>query len=255
MGKYLKIESIGLWKLNNAEYANLMNRTQAYVLVATAEKLGASETLMDTFISKLNLLNDIVAHSKASVETAKIQDIDKKARSLIVHLMKAFRTHRTSPMQNISTAAEILYLKTKPYVGCQKLPRGQVVQMIRGLIYDLSPEDMMAHLATLGLTAVLEELATTLAQYISLIDQRAASQIENKLEAGKTVRKEMDELYDDLTTIAFVTSVATPSPEATAFVVNMNKLIADTNAAFKQRTAPHKDDSTPSTADTPEELV
>lgn len=237
MGSYLKIDPIRLGKFNNAEYTNLMNRTQGYTLVATAEKLGASETLMNNFTAKLNLLNDIVAHSKASVETAKIQDVDKKADDLIVYLMSSFRTNRTSPIQAHREAAEVLYLKTKPYVGCQTLPQGQQLQMMRGLINDLTSEEMMAHLTTLGLTAVLEELTITLAQYTSLIDQRAASQIENKLEAGKTVRLEMDELYDDLTTIAFVTSVATPSPEATAFVVNMNKLIADTDAAYNQRIA------------------
>ena len=36
-------------------------------------------------------------------------------------------------------------------------------------------------------------------------------------------------------TIAFVTSVATPSKEATDFVVYMNKLIADTDTAYNQR--------------------
>ena len=47
----------------------------------------------------------------------------------------------------------------------------------------------------------------------------------NKLDDGKTVRLELDEQYDDLVTIAFVTSVATPSKEATDFVMHMNKLM------------------------------
>ena len=56
----------------------------------------------------------------------------------------------------------------------------------------------------------------------------------NKLDAGKTVRLELDEQYDDLVTITFVTSVATPSKEATDFVVYMNKLIADTETAYNR---------------------
>ena len=47
----------------------------------------------------------------------------------------------------------------------------------------------------------------------------------------------LDEQYDDLITIAFVTSVATPSKEATDFVVYMNKLIAETETAYNQRIA------------------
>ena len=94
-----------------------------------------------------------------------------------------------------------------------------------------------AHITTLGLSAVVEELNTITSQYSALIEQRTASQLANKLDAGKTVRLELDEQYDDLMTIAFVTSVATPSKEATDFVVYMNKLIADTETAYNQRMA------------------
>lgn len=83
----------------------------------------------------------------------------------------------------------------------------------------------------------MEELNTITSQYSALIEQRTASQLANKLDAGKTVRLELDEQYDDLMTIAFVTSVATPSKEATDFVVYMNKLIADTETAYNQRIA------------------
>ena len=182
-------------------------------------------------------MTDIVAQSRASVETAQIAEVDKKADSLIVYLMAAFRTNRTSPIQAMRTAAETLYLKTKPYVGCQTLPQGQQIQKMRGLLSDISSTEMSAHITTLGLTAVVEELNTVTAQYSNLIDQRTASQLANKLDAGKTVRLELDEQYDDLVTIAFVTSVATPSQAATDFVVYMNKLIAETNTAYNQRMA------------------
>lgn len=86
-------------------------------------------------------------------------------------------------------------------------------------------------------TAVVEELSTVTTQYSTLIEQRSAAQLANKLDAGKTVRLELDEQYDDLVTIAFVTSVTAPSQEATDFVVYMNKLIADTEMAYNQRVA------------------
>ena len=151
--------------------------------------------------------------------------------------MATFRTNLTSPIQAMRNAAEPRYLKTKPYVGCQTLPQGQQIQKMRGLLSDLSTADMSAHITTLGLTAVVEELNTITAQYSALIEQRTASQLANKLDAGKTVRLELDEQYDDLVTIAFVTSVATPSKEVTDFVVYMNKLIADTETAYNQRIA------------------
>jgi hypothetical protein len=44
----------------------------------------------------------------------------------------------------------------------------------------------------------VEELNTITAQYSALIEQRTASQLANKLDAGKAVRLELDEQYDDL---------------------------------------------------------
>lgn len=242
MGSYLKINPIRLEKFNNAEYTNFMNRTLNQAVAVGIEKIGASEALIDNITANVNKMTDIVAQSRASVETAQIAEVDKKADELIVYLMATFRTNRTSPIQAMRTAAETLYLKTKPYVGCQTLPQGQQIQKMRGLLSD----EMSAHITTLGLSAVVEELGTITVQYATLIEQRSASQLANKLDAGKTVRLELDEQYDNLVTIAFVTSVATPSKEATDFVVYMNKLIADTETAYNQRVAQRgkKEDTT-----------
>ena len=246
MGSYLKINPIRLGKFNNAEYTNFMNRTLNQAVAVGIEKIEASEALIDNITTNVNKMTEIVAQSRASVETAQIAETDKKADELIVYLMATFRTNLTSPIQAMRNAAETLYLKTKPYVGCQTLPQGQQIQKMRGLLSDLSTADMSAHITTLGLTAVVEELNTITAQYSALIEQRTASQLANKLDAGKTVRLELDEQYDDLVTIAFVTSVATPSKEATDFVVYMNKLIADTDTAYNQRMAQRgkKEDTT-----------
>ena len=237
MGSYLKIDPIRLGKFNNAEYTNFMNRTLSQAVAVGIEKIGASEALIDNSTANVNKMTDIVAQSRASVETAQIAETDKKADELIVYLMATFRTNLTSPIQTMRNAAETLYLKTKPYVGCQTLPQGQQIQKMRGLLSDIITSEMSAHITTLGLSAVVEELGTITVQYATLIEQRSASQLANKLDAGKTVRLELDEQYDDLVTIAFVTSIATPSKDATDFVVYMNKLIADTETAYNQRVA------------------
>ena len=81
------------------------------------KKNGASDTLIDDIAANVNKMTDIVAQSRASVETAQIAEVDKKADELIIYLMATFRTNRTSPIQAMRTAAEALYLKTKPYVN------------------------------------------------------------------------------------------------------------------------------------------
>jgi len=115
MGSYLKINPIRLGKFNNAEYTNFMNRTLNQAVAVGIEKIGASEALIDNITANVNKMTDIVAQSRASVETAQIAEVDKKADELIVYLMATFRTNRTSPIQAMRNAAETLYLKTKPY--------------------------------------------------------------------------------------------------------------------------------------------
>ena len=115
MGSYLKINPIRLGKFNNAEYTNFMNRTLNQAVAVGIEKIGASEALIDNITANVNKMTDIVTQSRASVETAQIAEVDKKADELIVYLMATFRTNRTSPIQAMRTAAETLYLKTKPY--------------------------------------------------------------------------------------------------------------------------------------------
>ena len=115
MGSYLKINPIRPGKFNNAEYTNFMNRTLNQAVAVGIEKIGASEALIDNITANVNKMTDIVAQSRASVETVQIAEVDKKADELIVYLMATFRTNRTSPIQAMRTAAETLYLKTKPY--------------------------------------------------------------------------------------------------------------------------------------------
>ena len=49
------------------------------------------------------------------------------------------------------------------------------------------------------------------------------------------VRLRMDDLYDDMTTIAFVQSVAAPTAETARFVNELNALIDETTALYNQR--------------------
>ena len=72
MGSYLKINPIRLGKFNNAEYTNFMNRTLNQAVAVGFEKNGASEALINNITTNVNKMTEIVAQSRASVETAQI---------------------------------------------------------------------------------------------------------------------------------------------------------------------------------------
>ena len=57
----------------------------------------------------------------------------------------------------------------------------------------------------------------------------------SKISGLLSVRARLDEQYDDMTTMAFVQSVANPSNEASLFISELNALIAETTALYNQR--------------------
>jgi len=240
-----KIDSINLSKLNNAEYANFSTRVVGLVSTATVEKLGIPEADLTAYNDNIKLLTDVVAQSRTSDKTASIAEKDRECDDLIRYIFGTIDAGMRSPLADQRTAATSLYNLTKPYRGIQSLAQGQQIQQTRGLLLDLGKDEMAPAIDALTLGAGIQALRRANNEYANLVATRAAAQVEKALPAGKAVRNDMDAQYDNLITRAFVASVATPTPEATAFVTAMNKLIADTNAAYNQRMAQRKKEEKP----------
>lgn len=85
MNDIIKIQEIGLDKLNNAEFVAFMTRfdelvSKAGTLEGEEEKsaLGFAITELEAFDSDLNLIKDLVDQSRISDYTAQLQGIDKE---------------------------------------------------------------------------------------------------------------------------------------------------------------------------------
>lgn len=235
MQEFQKIDDIRLPKLNNAEYANFSQRVSRLVQTATVEKLGIAPADLTAYTNNLSVLTDVVAQSRTSDHTVSIGDQDKECDDLIRYVFGTNDAGRKSPLAAQREAATSLYNLTKPYRGIQNLAQGQQIQQTRGLLTDLGKDEMAAAVDALALGAGIQALRRANNEYAALIDTRAAGQVATALPTGKAVRTQMDAQYDGLVTMAFVTSISTPSPEATAFVTAMNKLIGDTETAYNQR--------------------
>lgn len=228
-----KIKPIALSDLNNSEYTYFMQQLLAYI--PSAETLHLNPATVSAFEANVQKMVDIVAQSRRTDETAEIAAVDRRTDDLIVYLLTAFRTEKTSPLAARRTAALALYNATHPYIGIQNLAQRQEVQQTRGLLMDLGKPELKNHVASLGLQEVVISLAEVIDEYAALLDSRATTQVATKLEAGKTVRLEMDAQYDEITTTVFAFSVAAPTADLTTFVTNLNKLIDDTRALYNQR--------------------
>ena len=210
MGTYTKIKPAGLTKLNNAEYTNFMN---AFYRLAFAAGGGGGDSESPDEIS-----------------------LDNKQRDdLVVYLTTSVSQMRKSPIEAQRTAAQTVYNIIKPYIGIYKSANQQETAQIQGLLLDLDKEGVPALIQTLGLKEILDSLRAANDEYAKLTAQRTGNRAASIKEASAVVRLRMDDLYDDMTTIAFVQSVAAPTAETARFVNELNALIDETTALYNQR--------------------
>lgn len=246
MKQIVKIQEIGLAKLNNAEYTNFSTRVLSLVNQAgTLEPdggsaLGIETEVQEEYITWLGTMNDIVAQSRISDRTAELTEVDNQRDDLVVYLFKLLRSKKSSPLADERKAATSLYNLLKPYVGCYRSPGQQETVQIRGLLTDARKAENLPNVEALALTSILTELEEANDEYARLTELRTEERAASRLDESKKVRARMDELYDYMSTVAFVQSVAHPTDATAAFVTNLNALIDETNALYNQRIAQAK---------------
>ena len=208
MRTIVKIKEFGITRLNNAEYTNFSNRVLSLVNQAgTLEPeggsaLGIEEEVTEEYGTLGGTMGDIVAQSRA---------VDKQRDDLVVYLFKLLRSKKSSPLTEERKAATSLYNLLKPYVGCQNLPTQQETVQIRGLLTDARKAENLPNVEALALANILTELESANDEYASLTEQRTEERAASRLDESKKVRARMDELYDYISTVAFVQSVAHPT--------------------------------------------
>ena len=246
MRTIVKIKEFGITRLNNAEYTNFSTRVLSLVNQAgTLEPeggsaLGIEEEVTEEYGTLGGTMGDIVAQSRISDRTAELTAVDKQRDDLVVYLFKLLRSKKSSPLTEERKAATSLYNLLKPYVGCYRSPGQQETVQIRGLLTDARKAENLPNVEALALANILTELESANDEYASLTEQRTEERAASRLDESKKVRARMDELYDYISTVAFVQSVAHPTEATAAFVTNLNALIDETNALYNQRIAQAK---------------
>ena len=250
MGTYTKITPAGLTKLNNAEYTNFMNAFYRLAFAAGGgggdsespdeisldnNPLGITDAQKAAFEKDQVLMTDLVNQSHISDETAQLLDLDKQRDDLVVYLTSSVSQMRKNPIEAQRAAAQTVYNIIKPYIGIYKSANQQETAQIQGLLLDLDKEGVPALIQTLGLKEIQDSLRAANDEYAKLTAQRTGNKAASIKEASAAVRLRMDDLYDDMTTIAFVQSVAAPTAETTRFVNELNALIDETTALYNQR--------------------
>ncbi|WP_455639625.1 DUF6261 family protein [Parabacteroides sp.] len=250
METHQKIKGFAVSQLNNTEYANHMTRFQGLIPVEDDDDdrpviesndltgplaLGFSAELIAEFGETLALLTDLVNVSTISDETSQLREVDAYRDECIVFFTSDISQKRKSPIAAQKNAAVSLYNVIKPYVGIGRLADQQETQQILGLLVDMEKEPNKTNVATLGLTAVLEELKAANDEFARLTEQRTANKAANAIDNSKVVRQRMEPIYEEMLLLAQSYNIVQPTAETTAFVTAVNALIDETKARYNQR--------------------
>ena len=235
MRNLVKLKNAGLTKLNTPEYLNLMTRTKEWLDAVGFAALGIEADVMERFEQLLGLLGDLVARSYAQAETPEMAELEKQRDALGLYIIDNVRNAQNVTIANVAAAARALWPDLKPYEKFYSLPNQQETMMLDGMTRDLKSEKNAPYVATLGLTTFVDELEALNNRYEQLTTQRTSQRNAEKMPDGDTVRKEMDQLYDYITTVAFCESVAKPTDATARFISELNAVIDEINALYNQR--------------------
>ena len=240
MEKLLKFYVQSFHKLNLAEYLNFSLRFHKFTVAVGAAVLHYKEADVARYSQLCDLLQDNMARTSAVAETAEMQKLEEQRDVLGRYIMDAVRGGQLLPLADAADAAQRLYLVLKPYEGFYALPNMQETVALSGMLLDLKKDGNDAHVQTLGLTSYVAELERVNTLYAQLTDERLSTRSGNKTAASKDVRAEMDALYDYITNVAFAYNVVAPDASIANYITRVNDLIAETNAAYNQRTGQTK---------------
>ena len=209
MGSYQKADGITLSQLNNTEYTNFMNRVLTLLTAGSISKLTVT-----------NIVNSI----KPKLATV--------------------RAAKNSPLAAQRDAYNTLEITVRPYTGLARMRNMEETAAISGLLLDFRKEAVKTAVTALNLDAILTALETANKNYSALTDARSVTRTAESVADSKTVRAQLDSLYDDLVMHITAVNILTPSiTEASAFLTALNQVIAETKAAYNRRkgiTAPSK---------------
>lgn len=242
MKTIIKLKGTKITRLNNAEYTNLSSRMYSLTLAVTAEALNIEAEVITRYAALIAQMQDLVARSYALEESAEMEELDKQRDALGQYIIETVRSAQDLPIAAKSAAANSLFLVLKPYVGFYSKPVQQETVLVNGMITDLTKAENATHVQTLGLSEYVQELSLVNARYLSLTEQRTTSREDARTENSKTLRLEMDELYDYITTVSFCESVAKPTEATALFIKQLNAVIDETNTAYNQRMGHHTEE-------------
>ena len=251
--KYLKVESIYLYHLTNAELINFLRRFMDLLPLEDDEEggkhapaLAITSEMVAEGNGYLQTAADLNRQSKLKAETKPKKEIDRLRDRMVVFIIDRISFLRSSA---VAAAAELLYIVVKPYKGIGSLSYNRETEEITGLLTDLNKPENVDAVRTLGIEKDIDDLKSYNDQFIALV--AAADETSSTL----ALNEKMSDWYDEMADRAFASNLLNESEESLYFISGLNALIQSVETSYKQRIAQSKgnQDETPESGELPTE--
>lgn len=247
----LKIKEMGFLRLNNAEFAEFMNRFRALVpkqeeeeerpgglsLLSTTEitNYGVTEEMTTAFDADMQALTDAVKRSQVDENTKPRADYNAARGSYISYFFAHLAAAQKSPFEETSAPAETLWTRMKEYRGTQRLPLQQQTTQFRGFLTDVAKEENRSLVTALGFDQLIEKIRDANDKFVELSNKSLTTRAADSSEPTKDIRTRLAEEYDEISTTIFAYSVLFKDEVSITFVRQLNELIDETVTAYKRR--------------------
>lgn len=219
-----------------------MNRVLTLLTAGSISKLTVTN-IVNSIKPKLVQMEDLVNRSTANAETKDLLKLDAERDSYVVICWLLSGAAKNSPLAAQRDAYNTLEITVRPYTGLARMRNMRETAPARTTAC-FRKEAVKTAVTALNLDAILTALETANKNYSALTDARSVTRTAESVADSKTVRAQLDSLYDDLVMHITAVNILTPSiTEASAFLTALNQVIAETKAAYNRRkgiTAPSK---------------
>ena len=249
--RYLRIETIALSHLNNAEFLKLMRRVifriprkasssggedlpevQSADTEEISEEVYIDQELVDELEGYLDQMDELTRETTASINTEYLQELESQRDALANHIISASLQATRLPIEGKRKAGKEIYIVVKPYQGIGREPNEQETALINNMLGDIEGHNLSSQMTLLGIDDVAAELKRINDQYEELSAGRDKPKARQRIrEKTAELRAAATEVYQEIADRAFAANLLHPTAITEEYVLDINNelLLAEEN--------------------------
>lgn len=240
--RYLRIETIALSVLNNAEFLKLMRRiifriprkasssggedlpeVQSADMEEISEEVYIDQELVDELEGYLDQMDELTRETTATLTTEELQKLEKQRDTLAGYIISTSLQATYLPISEKSKAGKEIYIVVKPYQGIGKEPNEQETILIKNMLGDIESRNLSSQMILLGLDDVAADLKRINDQYEKLSAGRDKPKARQRIrEKVKELRAAATEVYQEIADRAFAANLLHPTAITEEYVLDIN---------------------------------